>query len=117
MGNNQWTMNCVIFGANLFKSLYRGQISKDAAIAKIKNLSSELTDGETTYLLKKSPRLSLWRVMGITRRKEGKSDSRICVGVAFAVGFSTGCAFMVWVGKTLANIEAAIENGCRAASV
>jgi len=53
MGNDQWTMNCVIFGAELFRSLYRGQISKDDAIAKIKNLSSELTDEEATYLLKR----------------------------------------------------------------
>jgi len=53
MGNYQWTMNCVIFGAELFKSLYQGQISKEDAIAKIKTLSSELTDDEVTYLLKR----------------------------------------------------------------
>lgn len=53
MGNNQWTMNCVIFGAELFKSLSQGQISKDDAIAKIKNLSSELTVPEAAYLLKR----------------------------------------------------------------
>jgi len=53
MGSNTWTMNCVIFGAELFKSLLRGQISKDDAIAKIRNLTSELTDIEVSYLLER----------------------------------------------------------------
>ena len=53
MGNNQWTMNCVIFGADLFKQLSQGQLKKEEAIAKVKNLSSELTDDETVYLLKR----------------------------------------------------------------
>jgi len=44
-------MNCVILGAELFKLLYTGQIPKEEAIAKIKNLSSELTDEEVSYLL------------------------------------------------------------------
>lgn len=51
--NTQWTMNCVIFGAELFKLLSQGQITKEEAIAKIKNLSSELTDEKASYLLKR----------------------------------------------------------------
>ena len=51
--SNPWTMNCVLFGAELFKQLSQGQIKKEDAIAKIKGLSSELTDEETTYLLKR----------------------------------------------------------------
>jgi hypothetical protein len=51
--NSQWTMNCVIFGAELFKLLYEGSITKVDAIAKVKNLSSELTDEEAGYLLKR----------------------------------------------------------------
>ena len=47
----QWTMNCVLFGAGLFKKLSQGQIKKEDAIAEIKNLSSDLTDAEVTYLL------------------------------------------------------------------
>ena len=53
MGNNQWTMNCVIFGAELFKQLSQGQIKKEDAMARVKNLSSSLTDEETAYLLKR----------------------------------------------------------------
>ena len=53
MDNKKWTMNCVIFGAELFRSLYHGQISKDDAIAKIQNLSSGFTDEEETYLLRR----------------------------------------------------------------
>ena len=53
MNNNQWTMNCVIFGAELLRTLYYGEISKDDAIARIKNLSSELTDAEASYLLER----------------------------------------------------------------
>ena len=53
MDNSQWTMNCVIFGAELFKLLSTGQITKEEAIAKIKNLSSELTDELASYLLKR----------------------------------------------------------------
>lgn len=49
--NNQWTMNCVIFGADLFKQLYRGQLTKEEAIAKIRSLTSELRDTEVDYLL------------------------------------------------------------------
>lgn len=48
-----WMMNCVIFGAGLFKSLSQGQITKDDAITKIKGLSSQLTDEEAHYLLKR----------------------------------------------------------------
>ncbi|MBA7639999.1 hypothetical protein ES703_47660 [subsurface metagenome] len=51
--NNQWTMNCVLFGAELFKRLSQGQLSKREAIAKIVNLTSELTDDERVYLLRR----------------------------------------------------------------
>lgn len=53
MDNNQWTMNCVIFGAELFKLLSTGQISKTDAIARIKKLTSEINDETAIYLLKR----------------------------------------------------------------
>lgn len=49
----QWTMNCVLFGAGLFKKLSQGQLKKEDAIAEVKNLSSELTDEFADYLLKR----------------------------------------------------------------
>ena len=51
MDNNQWTMNCVLAGAHLFKLLYQGRISKVDALAKIKELSSDLTAKDADYLL------------------------------------------------------------------
>ena len=51
--DNQWTMNCVIFGAELFKLLYQGKISKADAIAKVQNLTPELSGMEAGYLLKR----------------------------------------------------------------
>lgn len=53
MPTNQWMMNCVLFGAELFKQLYRGQLTKEDAITKTKDLSSELTDEEAAYLVKR----------------------------------------------------------------
>jgi len=46
-------MNSIIFGAELFKQLYQGRISKEAALEKIKNLTSSLRDEERAYLLKR----------------------------------------------------------------
>jgi len=53
MDQNQWTMNCVLFGASLFKKLSQGQLKKEEAIAEIKNLSSSLTDETAAYTLKR----------------------------------------------------------------
>lgn len=53
MAGNQWTMNCVIFGAALFKKFSQGQITKEDAIAEIKNLTSSLGIDERAYLLKR----------------------------------------------------------------
>jgi len=53
MASRQWTMNCVIFGAELFKALSQGQLSKEEALERIKNLSSELGIEEAPYLLKR----------------------------------------------------------------
>ncbi len=49
----QWTMNCVLFGAELFKQLSQGQLKKEDAIVKIKSLSSALTDEDPPYLLQR----------------------------------------------------------------
>jgi len=49
----QWAINCVIFGAELFKKLSRGQIKKEDALAEIKNLSSVLSDESAAYLLRR----------------------------------------------------------------
>ncbi len=49
--HNQWTMNCVLFGAETFKRLSRGEISKVEALEGIKELSSEITDEVAAYLL------------------------------------------------------------------
>lgn len=51
MSSTPWTMNCVIFGAKLFLKLYRGQISKEKAIAEIRDLSGSITEKEAAYLL------------------------------------------------------------------
>ena len=51
MDHNQWTMNCVLFGAEIFKKLSQGQITKEQASVEIKNLSSELDDIHVGYLL------------------------------------------------------------------
>ena len=48
---SHWTMNCALFGAELFKKLSRGQIKREDAIAEIKNLSSDMSDETATYLL------------------------------------------------------------------
>ena len=53
VNKNQELMNFVLFGAQLYKDLYQGQLAKDAAVAQIKNLSSALTDTEAAYLLKR----------------------------------------------------------------
>lgn len=53
MSVDQIIMNAVIFGAGLYKKLYQGEISKENAISEIKNLSSELSDVEAPYLLKR----------------------------------------------------------------
>ena len=50
---NQWTMNCVLFGAGLCRKLSQGQLKKEEAIAEIKNLTSALTDEEAAYLLRR----------------------------------------------------------------
>lgn len=50
---NEWTMNCALFGAALFKQLSRGQIKKEDAIARIKNLSSDISDDVAAYLLRR----------------------------------------------------------------
>lgn len=50
-GDNEWTINCVLFGAVLFKLLSQGQVTQEDAIAQIKDLSSSLRDGEVSYLL------------------------------------------------------------------
>jgi len=53
MGDSQWAMNCVLFGAGLFRQLSRGQVTKEEALAKIRELTSQFTDEEVTYLLKR----------------------------------------------------------------
>ncbi len=53
MSTNPWMMACVLSGAELFKKLSQGQISKEDAIAEIKNLSSEMTDESAAYLLQR----------------------------------------------------------------
>ena len=50
---SQWAMNCVLFGAELFKQLAQGQLSKEKAIEKIRGLTSELTETEIVYLLRR----------------------------------------------------------------
>jgi len=49
--DGQWTTNCVLFGASLFKRLSKGQISREAALAEIRGLTSVLTEEGVTYLL------------------------------------------------------------------
>jgi len=46
-------MNCVLFGARIFKQLSQGQLSKEEAIGEIRNLTSELSDTEMDYLLRR----------------------------------------------------------------
>ena len=48
---NHWTMNCILFGAQLLKKYSQGQITKEEAEEQIKNLSSEISDEVAGYLL------------------------------------------------------------------
>lgn len=51
MADNQWTLNCAIFGAELFKKINKRTLTRQAALDEVKNLSSSLTDEEASYLV------------------------------------------------------------------
>lgn len=47
--NKQWTMNCILTGAGVYRQLLRGQT--DVARLILTNLTSELEPNEIDYLL------------------------------------------------------------------
>jgi len=50
MSNLNWTLNCILFGAEVIKLIEQGK--RLEAIGKIKNLSSELNDDKiASYLV------------------------------------------------------------------
>jgi len=50
-GRNQWTMNCILFGAQLLKHYSQGQITKEEVEEQITNLSSDISEEVAGYLL------------------------------------------------------------------
>ena len=51
MSGLNWTMNCVLFGAEIISLLKVGK--QEEALEKIKNLTSELDDTAARYLLER----------------------------------------------------------------
>ena len=47
--NNQWAMNCILFGANIMNQVREGK--NQEVLEKIRGLSSEIDEGTANYLL------------------------------------------------------------------
>ena len=48
MGDIAWTMNCILFGAEIIELVKQGK--KEEALAKIKGLTSEIDDTTADYI-------------------------------------------------------------------
>jgi hypothetical protein len=48
--SNQWTMNCILFGAKI-QGMIKDNIPDKTVLEEIKNLTSEFNDIDANYLL------------------------------------------------------------------